>query len=79
VPKKENSLNSSRVNWIKAMNIEKDLNVLERNAKIREDQNWRFRSYLKGSDDPDEIDRIVHELNDKVTSEIDCTECANCL
>ena len=30
------------------MQIELDLNIIKKNAKIREDQNYRFRSFLKG-------------------------------
>ena len=59
------------------MKIELDLNIIKRNAKIREDQNYRFRSFLKGQDS-DRIDRIVHDLYSKVLEYIDCTECANC-
>ncbi|MCF8297328.1 MAG: YkgJ family cysteine cluster protein [Saprospiraceae bacterium] len=59
------------------MKIELDLNVIKRNAKFREDQNFSFRSYLKGQDS-DKIDEIVRELYEKVLEYIDCTECANC-
>jgi hypothetical protein len=59
------------------MKTEKDLNIIKRNAKFREDQNFRFRSYLKGQD-PEKIDPIVHKLYEKVLNQIDCTECANC-
>ncbi|MFC2125684.1 YkgJ family cysteine cluster protein, partial [Bacteroidota bacterium] len=48
-----------------------------KNSKIREDQNFRFRSYLKGIDS-EKIDQIVHDLYDQVSSQIDCTKCANC-
>lgn len=69
---------SHNVLYISTMYIERDLNIIKENARKREKQNWRFRSYLKGYDDPDEIDRIVHELNELVSAQIDCTECANC-
>ncbi|MCD4734710.1 MAG: YkgJ family cysteine cluster protein [Bacteroidales bacterium] len=59
------------------MKIELDLNIIKRNAKIREDQNYRFRSFLKGQDS-DRIDQIVHELYKRVIEHVDCTECANC-
>ena len=59
------------------MKIELDLNIIKKNAKIREDQNYRFRSFLKGQDS-DRIDKIIHDLYRKVLEYIDCTECANC-
>ena len=59
------------------MKIELDLNVIEKNARIREDQNFRFRSFLKGQDSK-RVDELVHRLYEEVTGKIDCTECANC-
>ena len=48
-------------------------------AKEREDENWRFRAFLKGCDIPGgRIDRIVHRLYQEVAAGIDCTACANC-
>ena len=47
--------------------------------KLKKDENWEFRAFLKGYGIPlEEIDAIVHELFDYVSSEIDCTKCANC-
>lgn len=59
------------------MKIEIDLNIIKRNAKFREDQNYRFRSFLKGQDS-DKIDKIVYNIYEKVLENIDCTDCANC-
>lgn len=59
------------------MRIELDLNIIKKNAKIRETENFKFRSFLKGQDS-EKIDRIVHDLYEKVIDKIDCTECANC-
>ena len=59
------------------MKIELDLDIIKRNAKIREDQNYKFRSFLKGQDS-EKIDKIVHDLYEKVLEKVDCTECANC-
>lgn len=59
------------------MKIELDLNIIKRNAKIREDENFEFRSFLKWQD-AEKIDSIVHELYTKVLEHIDCTECGNC-
>ena len=55
------------------MKIELDLNIIKRNAKIREDENFEFRSFLKWQD-AEKIDSIVHELYTKVLEHIDCTE-----
>lgn len=57
--------------------MEIDLEKIKKTAKIKEDENWDFRSYLK-MQDSDKIDEIVHELNDKYSKLIDCTECGNC-
>ena len=59
------------------MKIEADLQVIKRNAEIREEENMAFRRFLKGQDS-DRVDRIVHELYEQVLEEVDCTECANC-
>ncbi|MCE8425550.1 MAG: YkgJ family cysteine cluster protein [Candidatus Methanoperedens sp.] len=59
--------------------METDLNKIRKLSKEKEDENWEFRSFLKGCDISEEkIDSIVHELYQKVSSEIDCRTCANC-
>ena len=53
---------------------------LERIAKIaeqKEDENFDFRVFLKGLDF-EYVDRIVHRLNEQITSQIDCEQCSNC-
>ena len=60
-----------------SLSIETDIKKIELNAKLKEDENWEFRAYLKGQDSG-EIDKIVHRLNDEVSSQIDCTMCGNC-
>ncbi len=57
--------------------LELDLKKIERLGKIREYENVRFRSFLKGFDDK-KIDPIVHRLNEEISAQIDCTECGNC-
>ncbi len=48
-------------------------------AAEREDENWRFRTFLKGIDlDVEELDAIVHRHYDDVASRIDCCACGNC-
>ena len=59
--------------------METNLKEIERASKFKKDENWEFRAFLKGYDIPlEELDSIVHELFDYVSSEIDCTKCANC-
>jgi Fe-S-cluster containining protein len=61
------------------MRIETDLKVIKELAEKREDENWDFRSFLKGYQmDMDEMDAIVHEYYKLVVPEIDCKECGNC-
>jgi Fe-S-cluster containining protein len=61
------------------MNITTDLTYIRTMAKKRENENWQFRTFLKGLDmSSRDIDAIVHRINEEVTSKIDCTECANC-
>ena len=59
------------------MFIEVDLETIKRNGNLREDQNLRFRRFLKGQDG-DQLDKMVHELYEWVVKQIDCTQCANC-
>lgn len=59
------------------MKPEINLEKIAQKAEEREDENWRFRSYLKWQDS-EEIDEMVHEINDRVTAAIDCIQCANC-
>ncbi len=59
------------------MKIETDLNIIKKNSEIREEENFEFRSFLKGQDS-EKIDKIVHEFYEKVLGHIDCTKCANC-
>jgi Fe-S-cluster containining protein len=49
-------------------------------AAAREDENWAFRVWLKGEYgyDDEQLMRMVCELADYVSAQIDCTDCANC-
>jgi len=61
------------------MKIETDLKKIEKIARKNEDENWEFRSFLKGSHmEIDEMDFLVHRLFELVSKEIDCKMCANC-
>lgn len=60
-------------------NIETNLEKIQKLAKQREEENWKFRSFLKGSDYlPEKIDQTVYALFQEVSSKIDCTKCGNC-
>ena len=61
------------------MKLQTDPKVVAKLAEEREDQNWRFRSFLKGVDlDIEELDAIVHRHYEAVSSQIDCCACGNC-
>ena len=57
--------------------LETNLEKIEQLASIREDENYRFRSFLK-SKERESIDKIVHRLHDIITQKIDCSLCGNC-
>jgi len=59
--------------------LETDLKRIRKLSEEREDENWKFRSFLKFCDHPPEkIDRVVHETCREVSAKIDCTRCGNC-
>lgn len=48
-------------------------------AKERGDENYAFRSFLKGLDVSDKkLDSIVREITQRVSAQIDCGTCRNC-
>ena len=61
------------------MKVETDLKVIKEEARKKWDENWEFRTFLKGYDiEVEELDAIVHRLYQPVHREIDCTACGNC-
>jgi len=59
--------------------METDPNNIKKISEEKWDENWEFRSFLKGLDISIEaLDSIVHKLYHQVSSKIDCTKCANC-
>jgi len=61
------------------MQIETDLKKIKAFSEKYDEQNWKFRLYLKNSDISDrKLDNIVHEIYEKVSSQINCRDCANC-
>jgi Fe-S-cluster containining protein len=57
--------------------LETDPKVVARLAESKEDENWRFRTFLKGVGS-DELDAIVDRHYKDVASRIDCCTCGNC-
>jgi Fe-S-cluster containining protein len=57
--------------------METDLIKIKNLSKEREDENWSFRTFLKGYDIKN-LDTIVHKLFMQVSEAIDCTACGNC-
>ena len=56
---------------------ETDLSKIKQIAAQREDENYRFRTFLKCKDEA-KVDRIVHRLHAEIVPLIDCTLCGNC-
>jgi Fe-S-cluster containining protein len=59
------------------MYLERDLSKIRQLAARREDENYRFRKFLKCRDRK-KTDNIVHRLHAQITPLIDCTSCGNC-
>ena len=55
-----------------------DLVQIRTLAEKKEDENWRFRRFLKEKSDLDEVDSQVFAITKRVWAGIDCTQCANC-
>ena len=57
-----------------------DLVQIRRAAERKEDENWKFRQFLKTrcNLEQDEIDSHVFAATRRVWAAIDCTKCANC-
>ncbi|MEA3415064.1 MAG: YkgJ family cysteine cluster protein [Thermodesulfobacteriota bacterium] len=61
------------------MYIETDIERVRELAEAKEDQNWRFRTFLKGVDlSVKELDSIAHRQYKDIARQIDCGTCANC-
>jgi len=60
--------------------IETDLKKIEHAAELRELENMKFRSFLKGYCDleSEEIDALVQRLTQEVAWEMNCDSCRNC-
>ena len=61
------------------MDIETDIERIKPLAEAKEDENWRFRAYLKGLDlSGAALDRLVWRHLEDMKRRIDCCACANC-
>ena len=57
--------------------METDLIKIKKFSQEREDENWYFRTFLKGYAIKN-LDSVVHKLFKQVSEAIDCTACGNC-
>jgi Fe-S-cluster containining protein len=57
-----------------------DLVQIRERAEEKEDENYRFRQFLKSrcNVEPEEIDQRVFAATRRIWAGIDCTTCANC-
>jgi len=61
------------------MRIETNIGRVRRLAAEKEEENWRFRSFLKATDlSIEEVDAAVRRLDDEISQQINCMACANC-
>lgn len=61
------------------MKLERDLKKIEQLAMKRDDDDWEFRCFIKGSSlSVEKIDAVVHDMYRSVSDAIDCRQCANC-
>jgi hypothetical protein len=60
--------------------VKPDFSDLEKLARKKEAQNWKFRSSLKFYDDmtDEEVDALVSRIADEIDSAIDCAQCGRC-
>ena len=47
-------------------------------ARKKENENLKFRSYLKGHADEDELDKQFLRLHKELFADYDCSKCRNC-
>ncbi len=47
-------------------------------AKKRENENFKFRTYLKGHADGEELDAQFLRLHNELFADYDCSQCRNC-
>ena len=47
-------------------------------AELKEEENYRFRTFLKGHADEKKLDKQFLELHNELFSDYDCSKCRNC-
>ncbi len=47
-------------------------------AKIKEDENFAFRTFLKINADPEELDEQFLKFHNELFADYDCSKCRNC-
>lgn len=47
-------------------------------AKLKENENYKFRTYLKMNADPIKLDEQFYKLHEELFSIYDCSQCRNC-
>lgn len=57
-------------------NLELNIEKIKLISDKKEDENYKFRTFLKGLDS-DKVDKIVHKLNEEIVSQIDCQDRGN--
>lgn len=60
----------------KSRSLPVDLAFIEAEAERRLEENDQFRQFVRAQESS--LDQYVQELNDQISSRIDCTECGNC-
>jgi len=56
-----------------------DPELVRQLAEQHEEEDWRFRSFLKNTEmSPEEVDAIVRRHYETVRQQVDCTRCGNC-
>ena len=61
------------------MHIETDIKRVRELAEAKEEQNWRFRTFLKSVNlSVKELDSIAHRHYKDIARQIDCGTCASC-
>lgn len=56
---------------------ETDLQVIARRGEEKEEENDAFLRWVRQSQ-TDDLDALVHSINDEVSAGVDCTACGNC-
>lgn len=52
--------------------------IVQSEAKKRENENFRFRTYLKSHADEKELDAQFLRLHNELFADYDCSKCRNC-